>query len=161
MIIGVDFDGTIVTHEYPGIGQPVPGALETLDVLQIANHRIILWTVRAGRYLDQAVEYLNNHNIKLWGINENPEQKDWSADGLSPKAFCDVYIDDAALGCPLIFPRGPRRQIMGDRPYVDWNKVASILPYVVPVDIQEIKKEMQSDPFKEYEEWQYMENGGR
>ena len=34
MVIAIDFDGTIVTHEYPKIGKPIPFAIQTLKKLQ-------------------------------------------------------------------------------------------------------------------------------
>jgi hypothetical protein len=50
----------------------------------------------------------------LYGINRNPEQDAWTS---SPKAYGELYIDDAAFGCPLMFPKGFAR------PCVDWKKV--------------------------------------
>ena len=113
MIIGIDFDGTVVEHDYPRIGAPVPGAIETLRRLIARGHRLVLWTMRCNDRLDEAVAYLEAAGINLWGVNRNPEQ-DWTD---SPKAYCNVYIDDAALGCPLRHPAG-------SRPYVDWEEVA-------------------------------------
>ena len=57
MIIAVDFDGTIVEHRYPEIGRELPFAIETLKTLQREGHRLILWSVREGRLLDEAVEF--------------------------------------------------------------------------------------------------------
>lgn len=113
LIIGVDFDGTVVTHEFPAIGAPVPGAIEKLKHWSDLGHKIILWTMRSEDTLREAVEYLKSHDIELYGINENPQQKVWTR---SPKAYCQVYIDDAAFGCPLIHPKE-------GRPYVDWSKI--------------------------------------
>lgn len=113
MIIAVDFDGTIVTHEYPKIGQPVWGALTMLRLLNKKGHRIILYTIRSGEELKQAVDYLNTNNIELWGVNENPTQKEWTN---SIKVYANLYIDDAAYGCPLVV--GEHK-----RPFVDWSKV--------------------------------------
>lgn len=39
----------------------------------------------------------------------------------SPKVHADLYIDDAALGCPLIY-----NPDFSDRPYVDWEKVRQV-----------------------------------
>lgn len=117
MIIGIDFDGTIVTHEFPRIGRPVPGALETMRELNKHGHRIILWTMRSGVHLEAAVEYLQRNEITLYGVNQNPDQ-DWSD---SPKAFCHLYIDDAALGCPL------ELSPLSQRPYVYWPRIKSLL----------------------------------
>ena len=113
MIIGVDFDGTIVENAYPEIGEPVRGALPFLRDRIRHGDKIILWTVRSGAELDEAVEFLNDNDIILFGINNNPTQKKWSH---SPKAHCDVYIDDRALGVPL-YMSGKRRWV------VDWEKL--------------------------------------
>ena len=113
-VIAIDFDGTIVEHEYPDIGAAVGGALETMRKLIDHGHSLILWTMRSGKMLDQAVFYLREAGIQLYGINRNPAQDNWSA---SPKAYAQIYIDDAALGVPLIQPP------FGKRPYVDWHAV--------------------------------------
>jgi hydroxymethylpyrimidine pyrophosphatase-like HAD family hydrolase len=116
MIIAVDFDGTIVTHEYPEIGGDIPGALLTLREWIMKGHQIILWTMRSGEELEAAVQYLEENDIELWGINENPDQIEsgWST---SNKQYAHKYVDDAAIGCPLIYP------LSGARPYVDWQKI--------------------------------------
>lgn len=112
LIIAVDFDGTIVEHVYPQVGQPVPGAAGWLQTWQAYGARIILWTMRSGQELADAVEYMANNGILLWGINENPDQHTWTK---SRKAYAQLYVDDAAFGCPLI------PGLNGDRPMVDWS----------------------------------------
>lgn len=113
MIYCVDFDGTVVTHEYPRIGKPVPGALETLRALRRNGDKIILFTMRGGNELDAAVKYLEGSGIQLYGINTNPTQTEWTE---SPKAYGQCYIDDASVGMKLVEnPNG--------RPYVDWDWV--------------------------------------
>ena len=57
MTIAVDFDGTIVEHRYPRIGEEIPFAVETLKLLQQEKHRLILWSVREGELLDEAIEW--------------------------------------------------------------------------------------------------------
>ena len=52
MVIAVDFDGTIVEHEYPKIGEEIPFATETLRMLINDHHKLILWSVREGKLLD-------------------------------------------------------------------------------------------------------------
>lgn len=113
MIVGVDFDGTIVTHEYPRVGKPVPGAIEKMKEMVAEGHKLILWTMRSGASLVDATHYLKENGVQLFGVNSNPEQFEWTS---SPKAYCHVYIDDAAFGCPLIHEPG-------HRPYVDWSKI--------------------------------------
>ena len=119
-IIAVDFDGTCVEHEYPNIGLEVEGAVETLQKLVKKGHRIILFTMRSGDKLDAAVRWFKERRIELWGINRNPEQEEWTS---SPKPFANIYIDDAAIGCPIMFIDGVRR------PVVDWTKVREFLEY--------------------------------
>lgn len=114
MIIAIDFDGTCVTHEFPAIGKDI-GAVPVLKELVANGHRLILWTMRSdveqprsdnpdihtqgGQYLTDAVNWFKENDIPLWGIQSNPEQHTWTH---SPKAYAQLYIDDAALGCPLL-----------------------------------------------------------
>lgn len=119
-IIAIDFDGTCVEHEYPSVGMDVEGAAETLRALNNKGHRLILFTMRSGEKLEKAIKWFKDRNIELWAVNENPEQKQWTE---SPKVFADVYIDDAALGCPIMFIDGVRR------PVINWRKVREWLEY--------------------------------
>ena len=114
MYIAVDFDGTCVTHEYPNVGRDI-GAVPVLKKLVEAGHKIILNTMRSGNELADAIQWFIDNNIPLFGINENPTQKSWTA---SPKVYAHIYIDDAALGCPLI-----TNIFITQRPFVDWMEV--------------------------------------
>ncbi|MBP9017332.1 hypothetical protein RDV77_03245 [Porphyromonadaceae sp. NP-X] len=98
MIIAVDFDGTIVTHEYPKIGKEIPFAIETLKRLQDEfQHQIILWTVREGKELEEAIEFCNARGLEFYAINKNyPEEGEDFAE--SRKIRADIYIDDRNLG---------------------------------------------------------------
>ncbi len=123
MYICVDFDGTVVDHNYPSIGEPAPNAIKWLRRLQIYGARIILFTMRCdsekqGPLLQEAVAYLQSNGVHLYGINRHPDQDDWTS---SPKAYGHVYVDDAAIGCPLTHPKGFHR------PCVDWKKVGPML----------------------------------
>ena len=117
-IIAVDFDGTCVEHEYPNVGLDVEGAVDTLLRLRKRGHRIILFTMRSGERLDAAVRWFKERRIELWGINRNPEQEEWTS---SPKVYADFYIDDSAVGCPIMFIEGVRR------PVVKWSKIRTLL----------------------------------
>ena len=117
-VIAVDFDGTCVEHNYPAIGMDVEGAVEVLRTLNKHGHRIILNTMRSGQRLEAAVRWFRDRKIELWAVNRNPEQECWTS---SPKVYADIYIDDSALGCPLIFLEGVRR------PVVNWSKVRQLL----------------------------------
>lgn len=118
MIIAVDFDGTCVRHKYPDVGEDVSGAVATLRRLCGAGHELILYTMRSGESLLDAVTWFNDRGIPLWGINGNSLQSEWTS---SPKVYAHLYIDDAALGCPL-------KTIWGEsRPAVNWKAVESML----------------------------------
>ena len=89
-----------------------------LRALVEAGSKLILYTMRTGKELDAAVQWFARHNIPLWGVNKNPDQHKWTE---SPKIYANKYIDDAALGVPLLEPSG------ADRPHVDWVAVAHLL----------------------------------
>jgi len=63
MTIAVDFDGTIVEHRYPKIGEEIPFATETLKILAKERHRLILWTVREGDLLEEAIEWCRQRGV--------------------------------------------------------------------------------------------------
>lgn len=109
MIIAVDFDGTCVTHEYPRVGREI-GASYVLKELVKNGHRLVLNTMRGGgEVLDAAVGWFASRGIPLYGVNETPSQKSWTG---SPKVYAQIYIDDAALGCPLVH-RGNKEPVRG------------------------------------------------
>lgn len=112
MYIAIDFDGTCVTHEYPRVGKSI-GSEYVLRRVTDNGHKLILNTMRSNQELADAVQWFEQHNIPLYGVNKNPTQGRWTD---STKAFAHLYIDDAALGCPL------HKGI--NRPYVDWVKVS-------------------------------------
>ena len=118
MVIGIDFDGTCVSHEFPHVGKDI-GAVPVLKELVANGHSLILWTMRSnghgGNFLDDAINWFKENEIPLWGIQTNPNQSSWTS---SPKAYCQLYIDDAALGCPLV---------PDARDYVDWIRVREML----------------------------------
>ena len=118
LIFAVDFDGTCVTHEYPNVGKEI-GAAQVLKRITDAGHKIILFTMRSGKELQDAVNWFKQNDIPLFGINENPEQYTWTE---SPKPYAHMYIDDAAFGCPLIF-----NDEISSRGYVNWQVIESSL----------------------------------
>ena len=96
MIIAVDFDGTIVEHAYPKIGKPIPFAIETLIQLQREGHRIILWSVREGHLLQEALDYCAERGLHFFAANENYPHEDRTT--TSRKLMADIFIDDRNLG---------------------------------------------------------------
>lgn len=122
MIIGLDFDGTLFKHvhydKFPAIGEEVPHAFFWLRKFQsqFENLRYILWTMRSGSGLFNAVEEVQMNGLDLWSVNQNPEQHSWTD---SMKAYMHCLVDDIALGTPLVHDDG--------RPYVDWNQMGPML----------------------------------
>lgn len=99
MTIAVDFDGTIVEHRYPGIGKEIPFAIETLKQLQRDRHRLILWTVREGRLLDEAVAFCRERGLEFYAVNRDyPEEEAERNNHYSRKLKADLFIDDRNLG---------------------------------------------------------------
>lgn len=142
MIICIDFDGTCVTNEFPKVGKDI-GAAPVLKKLVKAGHKLILFTMRSNRpainepgdpsikdvtgmFLDDAVNWFKKNDIPLYGINENPTQKNWTS---SPKAYGQLYIDDAALGCPLKSDLSDNQVVMFTH-YVNWVEVERMLKHI-------------------------------
>ena len=101
MVIAVDFDGTIVEHRYPAIGKEREGAIDTLKRLAKEGNKLILWTVREGELLDQAVSFCRARGLEFYAVNSNLPQNELflsSARAVSGKVTADVYIDDRNLG---------------------------------------------------------------
>jgi hypothetical protein len=118
MLIAIDFDGTCVTHDYPFIGKDI-GAVPVLKELTDLGHQLILYTMRSGGELGEAQRWFHDNGIPLYGVNNNPDQFAWTS---SPKVYAHLYIDDSALGMPLVF-----NSMFSMRPYVDWHSVRQIL----------------------------------
>ena len=98
MTIAIDFDGTIVEHRYPKIGNEIPFAIDTLKMLIKAHHRLILWTVREGKLLDEAVEWCRERGVEFYAINRDYPEEDTAHHGFSRKVKADIFIDDRNLG---------------------------------------------------------------
>ena len=118
MIIAIDFDGTCVKHAYPKIGEDI-GAVPVLKEMLKNGHQLILNSMRSGELLGEAVKWFNDRGVTLSGVNHCPGQSTWTT---SPKVYAQVYIDDAALGCPTNMDE------QGNI-YVDWKIVAKAFGY--------------------------------
>lgn len=99
MIIAVDFDGTIVEHRYPEIGKERPFATATLKKLIEDGHKLILWSVREGQLLDEAVEWCRQRGIVFYAVNQDyDEDKPESNRNFSRKLKAHLFIDDRNVG---------------------------------------------------------------
>ena len=100
--IVLDFDGTVVKHRYPAVGEDI-GAAPVLRRLVQNGHFLLLNTMRSRNSegvdtLQPALDWFASNDIPLFGVNENPDQKEWTS---STKVYGNIYIDDGALGAPL------------------------------------------------------------
>ena len=112
--LAVDFDGTCVDHRYPHVGENAPHCVEVLLNLSRLDYVFILNTMRSGKELQDAVDWFAKYGIPLYGVNHNPDQDSWTT---SSKVYAHKYIDDAAIGCPLL------TLAKFARPCVDWEAV--------------------------------------
>lgn len=98
MTIAIDFDGTIVEHRYPQIGPEIPFATDTLKMLMQERHRLILWTVREGKLLEEAVEWCRQRGVEFYAVNQDYPEEEKGDKGFSRKLKADLFIDDRNLG---------------------------------------------------------------
>ncbi len=95
--IAIDFDGTVVEHKFPEIGQEMPYAFEVLKELQERGHLLILWTVRDGIYLEDAVNFCFKNGVNFYAVNKS--YPDEIIDNtMSRKINVDIFIDDRNVG---------------------------------------------------------------
>lgn len=99
-IIAVDFDGTLCEAAWPDIGEPRQAVIDYVLEQQQQGARLVLWTNRTGRKLDEAVVWCKAHGIKFDALNANlPEMiKVFGND--CRKIFAHEYIDDRAIPMP-------------------------------------------------------------
>ena len=97
LVIAVDFDGTIVEHKYPEIGKEMMFATDTLKALQEKGHRLILWTYRVGKELDDAVDFCKQRGVEFYAVNKNYLEE--VIDATTPRKLnADIFIDDRNIG---------------------------------------------------------------
>lgn len=96
--LAIDFDGTIVDDAYPAIGKPKTFAFETLKKLQSEGYRLILWTYRSGKSLEEAVEFCRKNGLEFYAINASYEGEDFDPHSQSRKIDADLFVDDRNLG---------------------------------------------------------------
>ena len=123
MTIAVDFDGTIVEHRYPKIGEEIPFATETLKILAQERHKLILWTVREGELLEEAIEWCRQRGVFFYSVNKDYPEEEKSHNGFSRKLKADLFIDDRNLGglpdwgtiYQMIHEQKPYEPVLSDR----------------------------------------------
>ncbi len=125
MLIYLDFDGTVVEHQYPLIGSYNTGCIEVVDKLFQAGHEIVINTMRAEldenllmeavEFINEALSTLNSHSEKYTLLHTDskyyPTQWDWNLHFKTNR----IFIDDVCDGIPL------KEGISTNRPMVDWD----------------------------------------
>ncbi len=124
MRIAVDFDGTIVKHKYPNIGEELIFAFQTLKELQKNGHQLILWTYRADKELDDALSFCKKNGIVFYAVNKNYPEELFNS-SISRKIDADIYIDDKNVGG---FPGWSKiwQMFNEDKPLYDEQNIGSI-----------------------------------
>ena len=129
-VIAVDFDGTIVTHRYPEIGTIIDGAFETLKDLKRNGFTLILWTVRDGELLDEAVEFCRQHGVTFYAVNNEHPDEVFNPKYMSRKIVADYYIDDRNIGG-----------------FIGWDKIRELLIPQTLIKEEDLDDEEYSDDF--------------
>ncbi|EDP95551.1 hydrolase [Kordia algicida OT-1] len=114
LLIAVDFDGTIVEDAYPKIGTAKIFAFETLKRLEQDGHRLILWTYRSGKRLDEAVAFCKENGIVFYAVNNSYPEEIFEGK-VSRKINADYFIDDRNIGG-----------------FIGWGKVYQLLTNETP-----------------------------
>ena len=93
LIIAIDFDGTIVEDAYPNIGKPMIFAFETMKKLQSEGHRLILWTYRTDKKLQEAVDFCKQQGLEFYAINKSYPEEEFDGK-ISRKINATFFVDD-------------------------------------------------------------------
>lgn len=117
----IDFDGTCVLEQFPKVGPDVPDAVRVLKTLVEKGYRLILWTARSDKLLQDAIDWFKKHGIELYAVNKDPHPLEgWP---IPRKVIPAWYIDDRNLGTPMktVFDNGKSFEV------VDWNSIEDLL----------------------------------
>lgn len=96
-IIAVDFDGCLATNKFPEVGDPINKTISRLKQEQANGAKVILWTNRRGKPLDDAVNFCKEQGIHLDAVNANLPEIIEAFDGDTRKVFANEYWDDRAV----------------------------------------------------------------
>lgn len=97
LVLGIDFDGTIVEEGFLNIGKIKPKTVEFMRQAIEKGHLIIVWTARSHQFEEECRKFLDENNIPYHYINENPEDPYFTKGIQGRKIYCDYYIDDRAI----------------------------------------------------------------
>ena len=92
--IFVDFDGTICKDAWPDCGAPNHKVIYYILKKKAQGCKLILWTCRTGKQLEEAVKWCSKYGIIFDAINENLPELIEMYGGDTRKITADEYIDD-------------------------------------------------------------------
>ena len=99
-VIAVDFDGCLCKNDYPDIGEANTEVIDELLQEYRNGAKLILWTCRAGDYLQKAEDWCRDHNIIFEAVNMNIPEHIERFGGDTRKVYADEYWDDRAIKKP-------------------------------------------------------------
>lgn len=137
MTIAVDFDGTIVEHRYPAIGKEIPFATETLRQLMADGHKLILWSVREGELLDQAVQWCEDRGVHFYAVNKDFEDEELEKTHFSRKIKARVFIDDRNIGG-----------------LPDWGTIYQLISRNITYE-EYLREQLETEPVKKKPWWKF------
>lgn len=104
LVLAIDYDQTLDCTPWPGVGLITPAAKVVMRLLAEEGHKLIIWTCRSERALEDALANLRRQDVPYDYANQNcPEIiAEWGGSD-SRKIFADLYLDDRAA---LLQPGG-------------------------------------------------------
>ena len=67
-IIAVDFDGCLVVNKWPEVGAPIEKNISKLKAEQSEGAKVILWTNRVGKPLEDALAFCIEQDFLLVAV---------------------------------------------------------------------------------------------
>ena len=96
-ILAIDFDGTISLGKWPDVGPANDRLISYLLDRKRNGDKLILWTCRAGKALDAAINFCAQHGLYFDAVNDNLPEIVAKYGSNSRKITCDYYIDDRSF----------------------------------------------------------------
>lgn len=93
----IDFDGTLVEDRWPEIGEPKEDMINHFRRLRKAGDRVILWTCREGKLLEDAVSFCKEHGLEFDAVNNNLPDEIRRFGNDCRKVGADYYVDDKSI----------------------------------------------------------------
>ena len=118
-VVAVDFDGTLAVTQFPEIIKPIPEMIRVCRKKKENGDILILWTCRAGKDLEDAVEWCRGQGLVFDHVNENvPEHVEFFGND-SRKIWAHEYIEDKAVN--------PERENMWRRERIRWIAITVMM----------------------------------